>query len=182
MTRTQISITEVKGDFNHVESPELKVDSIINRIIADISQSNVKIDIRDRSFPAAVLEKIDHNQLKNNRFIVSQYKSHSSHIESAYNIVERSIVNGKQTAMVVLHNMYVNAISKFDIDYFSPDIALIQRHADAIIDDVVKQLKSFLYNSANINFSKEQMSIGINVVVAHAFVECYVLENPNDSY
>ncbi|MBH0073992.1 hypothetical protein I6F48_00240 [Pseudoalteromonas sp. SWYJ118] len=181
MSGTQVNINELKGDINNIESPELKVDSIINKIISDISQVNVKIDIRDRSFPSQVIKKIEHNQLKNKRSIIQQYKVYSSHIESAYNIAEKNIINGKQSAMLILNDMYIKSLNKFNIDYYSPDMELIHNNADNIIDDVIKQLNKFLYSSANVSFSKEQMLIGINVVVAHAFVECYVLENPNDS-
>lgn len=181
MTRTLVQIGELKGDFNHGEPPEAKVNSIINDIISKISQNDVKIDIKDRSFPPKVSQKISHNKLKDNRKIVVQYKSYSSHIESAYSIIEKSIVNGKQTAMLILNDMYGSALNKFNIDVWEPDMDKIKKHADEIIDDVKKQLSSFLYKSSNITFTKEQMSVGINVVIAHAFVECYVLENPNDS-
>ncbi|MEZ8550596.1 hypothetical protein AB6D57_03445 [Vibrio splendidus] len=181
MTGTLVSIGEVKGDFNNAEPPESKVDSIINDIISKISQVGVTIDIRDRSFPPKISHKIEHNQLKENRKIVLQYKNYSSHIESAYNIIEKNVVNGKQTAMLILNDMYASTLSKFNIDAWEPDIDEVKKHADEIIDDIKKQLSNFLYKSSNITFTKEQMSIGINVVIAHAFVECYVLENPNDT-
>lgn len=181
MAGTYVQIGELKGDFNNAESPESNVDSIINDIISKISQVAVTVDIRDRSFPSKVSKKIKHNQLKNNRSIVLQYRSYSSHIESAYNIIEKNVVNGKQTAMLILNDMYGSALNKFNIDVWEPDMDLVKQHADEIIDDIKKQLNNFLYKSANITFTKEQMVIGINVVIAHAFVECYVLENPNDT-
>ena len=181
MSNTSLEIGVMNGDINNAESPELKVDSIINDIISKISQVGVNIDIKDRSFPSKVKRKIEHNQLKDNRKIVIQYKNYSSHIESAYNIVEKSIVNGKQTAMLILNDMYSSALSKFNIDAWEPNMDEVKKHADEIVDDVKKQLNKFLYKSSNINFTKEQMSVGINVVIAHAFVECYVLENPNDT-
>lgn len=181
MTGTLVQIGEIKGDFNNTESPESKVESIINEIISKISQADVTIDIKDRSFPPKVEKKIKHNQLKENRKIVLQYKSYSSPIESAYSIIEKNVVNGKQTAMLILNDMYCSSLNKLKIDAWEPDMDEIKKHADEIIDDVRKQLSNFLYKSSNITFSKEKMSVGINVVIAHAFVECYVLENPNDS-
>lgn len=181
MTGTLVQIQEVKGDFNNAEPPESKVDSIINDVISEISQVQVTVDIKDRTFPSKVSKKIKHNQLRNNRGIVLQYKSYSSHIESAYSTVEKNVVNGKQTALLILHDMYEAALDKFNIDAWEPDMDAIKQHADGIIDDVKTQLTSFLYKSSNINFTKEQMALGVNVVIAHAFVECYVLENPNDT-
>lgn len=181
MTGTLVQIHEMNGDFNHAEPPESKVDSIINDVISELAQVQVTIDIKDRTFPSKVSKKIQHNQLRNNRSIVLKYKSYSSHIESAYGTVEKNVVNGKQTALLILHDMYEKALHKFNIDVWEPDMDAIKQHADGIIDDVKTQLTKFLYKSSNINFTKEQMALGVDIVIAHAFVECYVLENPNDT-
>ncbi|EAZ1367831.1 hypothetical protein BRQ74_23070, partial [Salmonella enterica] len=109
-----------------------------------------------------------------------QYKYYSSHIERAYSLAEQNIINGKQSALELLNGMYCNSLEKYDIDSFEPDIAKVRQHADDIISDVIKQLRKFVYSSANAIKYKEQVEIGLNVVVAHAFVECCVLENPNN--
>lgn len=179
MRENQFNISNIEGDFFNVESPEVNVDSIINIIIGDISTADVKIDIRDRSIPAKVSNKISHNHLDKKRRIVVQYKHYSSHIEKAYSVAEQRIINGKQTAMFLLNEMYCDSLEKYDIDPFAVDISLIRQHADDIIEDVIKNLRKFLYRSANVTAYKEQVEIGINVVVAHAFVECFILENPN---
>lgn len=178
MNETQFNIKNIEGDFNSIESPEINVDSIINIIIRNIVLADVKIDRTDRSFPAIVATKIDHNMLKNKRRIILQYKSYSSHIEKAYDLVEKNTINGKQTAMSILNDMYCKSLEKYNIDSFEPDITQVRDHADDIIEEVIKQLKKFVYNSANVTQFKEQVEVGINVVVAHAFVECCVLENP----
>lgn len=179
MSETKIDIKKIEGDFYNIESPEINVDSIINVIISDIALADVKIDLTDRFFPAGVAKKINHNLLKSKRRIVLQYKSYSSHIEKAYSLAEQNILNGKQTAMCLLNGMYCNSLEKYDIDSFEPDIIQVRQHADDIINDVIKQLRTFVYKSANVTQFKEQVEIGINVVVAHAFVECFILENPN---
>ncbi|MGX7653741.1 ABC-three component system protein [Shewanella putrefaciens] len=181
MCETRFDIQNIEGDFYNVDSPEYNVDSIINVIIGDIASAKVKIDRTDRSFPANVAKKIDHNMLKSKRRIVLQYKSYSSHIESAYTLAEQNIVNGKQTALELLNEMYCKSLEKYGIDSFEPDIAKVREHADDIISDVIKQLRKFVYNSANVTQYKEQVEIGLNVVVAHGFVECFVLENPNNA-
>ncbi len=181
MCETRFDIQNIEGDFYNVESPEKNVNSIINVIIGDISSAKVNIDRSDRSFPANVSTKIEHNMLNSNRRIVLQYKSYSAHIEKAYNLAEQNIINGKQSAMELLNQMYCNSLEKFEIDYFNADIAKVRKHADEIINDVIKQLRKFVYSSANVINYKEQVEIGLNVVVAHAFVECCVLENPNNA-
>lgn len=181
MCETRFDIQKIEGDFYNIESPETNVDSIINVIITDISTAEVKIDRSDRSFPASVTKKIKHNMLNTQRRIVLQYKSYSSHIEKAYQFAEQNIINGKQTAMELLNGMYCNSLEKYGIDSFEPDIEQIRIHADDIIIDVIKQLRKFVYNSSNVTKYKEQVEMGLNVVVAHGFVECCVLENPNNA-
>lgn len=180
MSDTQINIGAVNGDFNNIKSPESSIDSIINIIIKNIALVDVEIDYSDRSFPSNVARKINHNLLKNKRKIVLDYKAYSSPIETAYILAEKYIINGKKTAMRLLNNMYCKALEKYKIDSFDPDIEKIREHADDIIDDVINQLRKFVYNSANVFEFKESVEVGINIVVAHAFVECFVLENPNN--
>lgn len=179
MCGTQVSIGVVEGDFNTAESPESKVDSIINIIISDIVTASIKMDLKNRNFPSTVLKKIEHNHLKNKRNIVQQYKSYSSNIERAYAVVDKQIINGKQTAMILLNDMYNKALTKFEIDPYDVDIVEIRKHADCIVDSVVSQLKKFVYKSSNLPSYKEQIELGVNIVVAHAFVECLILESPN---
>ncbi|MCH4996025.1 hypothetical protein I1A41_07360 [Pectobacterium carotovorum] len=181
MCETRFDIQKIEGDFYNVGAPENNVDSIINVIIGDIASAKVKIDRSDRSFPASVAIKIEHNMLNTKRRIVLRYKSYSSHIERAYFLAEQNIINGKQSAMELLNEMYCNSLEKYEIDSFEPDIAQVRQHADEIISDVIKQLRKFVYNSANVTQYKEQVEIGLSVVVAHAFVECCVLENPNNA-
>lgn len=181
MYKNEVKIGNVEGDVNIGKSPEENVDSIINIIIRDIVTLSIKVDRLDRTFPSKVSMKIDHNNLRQKRRIIQEYKSYSSQIEKAYAIADERVINGKQIAMSMLNNMYFDALEKYEIDIFDIDITKIREHSDEIIDNIINQLKKFVYKSANVSSYKEQVEIGINVVVAHAFVECLVLENPNAS-
>lgn len=181
MRDTEFNIQNIEGDFNNIESPEKSVDSIINVVINEISGVKVSKKPTNRSFPPKTQKKIEHNMLKSQRRIVLQYKEFSSHIERAYSLAEKNIVNGKDNAMFMLNEMYCKSLDKYGIDSFEPDILDVRKHADDIVLDVIRQLKKFLYNSANVMIYKEQIERGVNVVVAHAFVECHVLENINAS-
>ncbi|RYH32938.1 hypothetical protein EV018_19110, partial [Citrobacter freundii] len=72
MYETRFDIHNIEGDFYNVEAPENNVDSIINVIIGDIASAKVNIDRSDRSFPANVAKKIEHNMLNSKRRIVLQ--------------------------------------------------------------------------------------------------------------
>jgi hypothetical protein len=64
MCETRFDIHNIEGDFYNIEAPENNVDSIINVIIGDISSAKVNIDRSDRTFPANVSIKIEHNMLR----------------------------------------------------------------------------------------------------------------------
>ena len=181
MAKNEVNIKNVEGDVILGKSPEENVQSIINNIIEDIVSTSVNIDRLDRTFPSEITKKINYNHLRKKRRIILEYKSYSSQIEKAYKIADERVVNGKQTAMGMLNRMYFEALDKFDIDLFDKDIDMdrIRENADEIVDNIINQLRKFVYKSSNVSVYKEQVEIGINVVVAHAFVECLVLENPN---
>ena len=140
MAKNELTIENVEGDVNLGKSPEENVDSIINIIIKDIVSCAVKIDRRDRTFPSKISKKIDHNNLQQKRRIIQEYKSYSSQIEKAYIIADEQVINGKEIAMSMLNNMYFKALDKFDIDIFDIDMTKIKKHADEIVDDIIKQL------------------------------------------
>lgn len=182
MVGNQVSIETVEGSVNFLPPLGHDVDSIINKIISEISTANVKFNFLDRTFPSSVAKKIAHNNLKNKRYILLQYKEYSSFIERAYVNIDGLIVNGKQKTLMILNEMYFKSLSKLDIDPYEPNINSVRENADIILDDVICCLREFVYNSSNVPNLKENIEIGLNVIVAHSFVECVVMENPNASY
>jgi hypothetical protein len=56
----------------------------------------------------------------------------------------------------------------------------IRENSEYILDFVIQKLRNSAYESKNILQIKEQIDQGINVVVAHAFIECIIFENPEN--
>lgn len=181
MSGNQVSIAKVEGNVNFLPPLGHDVDSIINKIISEISTANVKFNFLDRTFPSDVAKKIAHNNLKNTRYILLQYKDYSTFIEKAYLNIDSSIVNGKQKALMILNGMYFKSLAKLGIDPYYPNIESVRDNADEIVDNIISSMREFVYNSSNVPELKENIEIGINVIVAHSFVECVVMENPNAS-
>jgi len=180
--KNQVNIKEIKGDLYLTESAVRKVDSVVNSLLTEISLLSVdSLSKRKRSVPAAVIKKVNYNNLKTQRFILSQYQAFSTSIETAYKIVDENIVNGKSKIFLMLDDLYIKALSDIGIDpiFGEVDMELIRQHADDIIKKIIKGLKIFCYESSNVPSDKESVEVGVNIVVAHAFVECTVLENPN---
>jgi hypothetical protein len=181
MSKNQVNIRDIKGNAYFTESAEQKVDSVVNSLLTEISLTPIAIEFRKRSVPADVVIKVNYNNLQSQRFILSQYQAYSATIETSYESIDKNIVNGKAKVFMMLDDLYFKALSDIELDPFFGDvnIELIREHADNIIMKIIKGLKDFCYKSSNAPSDKESVEIGINVIVAHAFVECRVLENPN---
>jgi hypothetical protein len=184
MIKNQVNIESVKGNLYLTDSSEQKVDSVVNSLLTEISLIPVDVlSTKKRSVPAAVIVKVDHNNLQSQCFILKQYQAYSASIETSYKIIDTNIINGKSKVFLMLDNLYVKALSDIGIKPFASeiDMELIRQNADDIIKKIITGLKDFCYESSNVPSDKESVEIGVNVVVAHAFVECLILENPNDT-
>jgi len=183
--KNQVNIQEVKGNVYLTESAVQKVDSVVNFLLTEISQLPMdSLSTRKRSVPAAVIKKVNHNNLQTQQFILAQYQAFSTSIETAYKVIDANIVNGKAKVFLMLDDLYIKALFDIGINPIMGeiDMMLIRQHADDIINKIIEGLKSFCYESSNVPSDKESVEVGVNVVVAHAFVECRVLENPDASF
>jgi len=181
MIKNLVNVGTVEGDLILTESAEQRVDSVVNSLLTEISLTPIEIDFRKRSVPADVVIKVDYNNLQSQRFILSQYQAYSASIETSYESIDKNIINGKAKVFMMLDKLYFTALSDIGLDPFfgEVNIELIREHADNIIIKIIKGLKDFCYKSSNTPSDKESVEIGVNVIVAHAFVECRILENPN---
>lgn len=180
--KNQVNIRDIYGNLYIKESAEQKVDSIVNSLLTELSLSTIAPPLsRKRNIPSKVIKKVEHNNLVTQRFILSQYQNFSTSIETAYEIIDTNIVNGKAKVFLMLDNLYMKALCKVGIDpnFDEVNMEIIRQHADDIIESIINGLKEFCYESSNVPSDKESIEIGVNVIVAHAFVECTVLENPN---
>jgi hypothetical protein len=182
VVKNQINLGGVKGSVYLGDPAMQKVDSVVNSLLSELSLLPVKpISSRERRVPSKVVKKIQHNNLVTQTVILSQYKAYSASIETAYQIVDSNIINGKDKVFLILDDLYIKALADVGIDLIlgEIDMEIIRKNADDIIRTIVEGLKKFCYESANVPSDKESVEIGVNIVVAHAFVECTVLENPN---
>lgn len=170
------------GNVNIGYSPEYRVDSVINELLIHLAATPFKFEIRDRKVPVAAVRKIQYNNIRMNRHIIQQYLEHSAAIETAYERIDNLIPFGRGTVLRNIKNLYYQCLDAFNIDYFGDiDICQIRENSDQIIEFIVNSLKNLAFESRNVPSMKEHVMQGINVIVAHAFIECIVLEVPSDA-
>lgn len=179
-----IQIRNNAGNINIGDSPEYQVSSAINELLKILASKPFVFRRMIRSPSAATIIKINYNNLQSKRHVIKQYLDYSSEIEKAYLEINSLVAFGKDTILRNLHDLYYSALDAVEIEYMSSniDINLIRENSDFIFDFIVQKLRNSVFESKNIPAIKEHIDFGVNVVVAHAFIECIILENPeNDS-
>jgi hypothetical protein len=183
MTKT-VNIENNAGNVYIGESPEYKVNSAINELLNGLASTPFKFQRSDRKAPAKTIVKIQHNRIQSKNHIIKQYMDHSAAIEAAYEGIDSVILFGKQIVLQNLHDLYYAGLDSVGIDYLVGEIDMdaLRENAEYILDFVIQKLRNSAFESKNSLSFKEQIEQGINVIVAHAFIECVIFENPgNDS-
>lgn len=180
MTKT-INIEHNAGNINIGDSFEYKTESAINELLKNLASRPFKHQTSFRRQPTQTIVKIKHNNLVNKTHVFRQYQEYSETIESAYIDIDSIIPFGKSTILRNLSDLYYAALDELDIDCLtsSPDIAKIKHHSNFILEYVIQKLKNSSFESSNGPSFKEHVEQGINVVVAHAFIECIIFDNPS---
>lgn len=177
-----VNVGYVSGGLYIGGAGEYKVGAVINELLSRLSCKGVAFQRKNRKASAEVIKKINHNQLIEKKYIVAQYLEYSSRIEEAYLEVDSLVAFGKGTILSNLNGFYFEALSRFGVDCVCEDIdiGLVRENADALISFIIDRLRDLVVNSAKPPEYMEFVEIGVNVVVAHAFIECVVMENPEN--
>lgn len=177
-----VAIEKNFGNINIGDSPEYQINSVINRLLMDLAATPFRFERKNRSVPVDTVRKIEHNNIRLNRHIIHQYIDHSAAVEEAYKRIDAATPFGRDVILRNLNSLYYQCLDSLDIDYFDTiDIEKIRENSDHILFYIVNQLKNFAYESKNVPSMKEHVVQGVNVVVAHAFLECIILEVPSDA-
>ena len=179
-----VNVGKVAGNLNIGNSPEYEVSSVINELLNRLSEKPFNFKRVNRKPSSETIIKIKYNNLYAKSHIIRQYLDFSSKIEEAYDEIDSLVAFGKDTILRNLHDLYYNALDVVSIDYLSCDIDMIKirENSDYILEFIIQQLKNTAFESKNTPRFKEYVETGVNVVVAHAFIECVIMENPeNDS-
>ena len=70
----------------------------------------------------------------------------------------------------------MNKLNKKQIE----GILITQKQSDSILENIIKNLKDKVLESSNLNAYNEEIENALNLIVANAFIECLVLENPQE--
>lgn len=168
------------GNINIGDSPEYSISSAINELLKSLANKPFSFERKRRRPSSETVVKIEHNNLKSKSHIIKQYLDHSSKVEEAYSEIDSLITFGKDTILQNLNDLYYLALDAVDIDYLTCDVDVkeVRENSEFILDFIIQKLKNSVFESKNTPAYKEHVELGVNVVVAHAFIECIIMENP----
>jgi hypothetical protein len=175
-----VNVERSVGNINFGDSPEYEISSVINELLRSLANQPFSFKRTKRRPSSETIVKINHNNLKSKSHIIKQYLDHSSKVEEAYGEIDSLIAFGKDTILQNLNDLYYLSLDSIEIDYLTceVDIIKIRENSEYILDFIIQKLKNTVFESKNKPYYKEHVELGINVVVAHAFIECIIMENP----
>ena len=175
-----INVKRNAGNIIIGDSPEYEISSAINELLKSLARQPFSLKKTKRRPSSETVLKINHNNLKSKSHIIKQYLDHSSKVEEAYVEIDSLITFGKDTILQNLNDLYYSALDSVEIDYLTceVDIIKIRENSEHILDFIIQKLKNTVFESKNTPTYKEHVELGVNVVVAHAFIECIIMENP----
>lgn len=175
-----ITVERNAGNIIIGDSPEYEISSAINELLKSLARQPFSFKKTKRRPSSETVVKISHNNLKSKSHIIKQYLDHSSKVEEAYGEIDSLIAFGKDTILQNLNDLYYLALDSIEIDYLTceVDIIKIRENSEFILDFIIQKLKNTVFESKNTPSYKEHVELGVNVVVAHAFIECIIMENP----
>lgn len=165
------------GPHIHGSMPRNKsvIADIVNFLSALPRPENVLFD--SAILPSGVAKKIQHNNLVRCRYIIETYKINTIDLENAYSTLEQERPGRKQKLLDIIHLCYKQQLGQLIVDDII-DIETIRKNADAILENIVETLRAKVLESSNLNADNEDVDLAVNLIVADAFIQCLVLENP----
>lgn len=158
----------------------------LNELVLHIYEGIVDNDSQyeKRSLPPEIDEKLHFNNVSTYRFLIeSNYSENAYYLEKAYEALDVESPGRKRVFLNYINSLYLMSLG--DLLGENPGLSkmeIIRKDADAIISKVISALALKL--SANTkgieHLSSESINLNIFTIVCHAFVDCKVLENPNN--
>lgn len=158
------------------------LNQLVLHIYNGIADNNIQYE--KRSLPPDIDEKLDFNNVLTYRFLIeSNYSENAYYLEKAYEALDTESPGRKKVFMNFINSLYLLSLGELlKENPKMSKIDLIRTNADSIISKVISSLSLKLSNNLNGigHLSNESINLNIFTIVCHAFVDCKVLENPNN--
>jgi hypothetical protein len=160
------------SDVNHV------VLTLFNTINEDDNASE------KRNLPPEIEEKINFNNVVVYRpLIENNYSENGFYLDTAYEALDSDTPGRRKTFLRYLNFLYLTVLGEH-LKKQAPlgKLEIIRANADNIIVEVINSLLLRIASNRRAieHISSESIEYNVIAIVCHAFVDCKVLENPNN--
>lgn len=160
--------------------------SDLNRLVLHIYDGILGNDSQyeKRSLPPDIEQKLEFNNVNTYRFLIeSNYSENAFYLENAYQALDSEIPGRKKVFLNYINFLYLESLGNIAKENKGmTKMEIINTYADTIISNVISSLMIKVSTNTNEikHLSSESINYNIVTIVCHAFVDCKVLENPNN--
>jgi hypothetical protein len=151
--------------------------------IAEVVNAISKIDLEDENNLGKIKEipeieaKIRHNNITKYLYLINDYGLYGKILEGIYETLEQEKPGKKGKLLRVISDFYK---AEKGILTQTNDLDIIRDNADLIIENIITKLDDKILKSSNLDAENEDVHSAIQIIVADAFIQCKILEDPNE--
>ena len=146
------------------------IDAIID---SDLEEGVIGIDNEAIAFNIG--EKIEYNNIKQNKSLIEEHKAYHAKISSIYSELEDQGSFKKDKLLRIIRTIYLKNKGKYVLNHPNP-IELVRAHADDIIDGVENDILNAI--SRDKSDFQDEIAFGVTMIIVDAFMRCKILEEP----
>ena len=157
---------------------KIRNNSLLKTAINAISDINFEENSGPESEtkPFNIDQKIRHNDIKRNKYVINEYKVFYPKINSLYKELENQGSFKKEKLLRNINNLYLRSKGKYITESHLQN-EQIRENADNIFEDVETELIELVKQDGD--FYHEDIVFGISIIMVDAFMRCKILEEPN---
>lgn len=158
------------------------VNQIVLTLYNAISVDNTNFD--KRNLPPEIEEKISFNNVISYKALIeTNFSENGYYLDSAYEALDSDTPGRKKLFLGFLNQLYLSILGEHIKKNSNLDkLTIIRANADTILVEVINSLLIRISNNVRSieHISSESIENIVIAIVCHAFVDCKVLENPNN--
>ena len=174
-----------KGSTGYQAGGDININNVLKNksIIAEVVNAISKIDLGDKTNLGEIKklpeieEKIGHNNITTYKYLINEYSFYGKILEDIYETLEEEKPGKKGKLLRMISDFYK---AEKGILTQTDNIDVIRKNADLIIENIIEKLNAEILKSSNLDATNEEIYSAIHIIVADAFIQCKILEDPNE--
>ncbi len=179
-----VVVKENKGIINNYNNGSIHVSSVFPFIISTLGERKYSVNpSRYKNLDDYTVQgKISHNSVIKYKELIENYSIYYGMCEDFLNSYDNTITHGKAKVLDQVSDWYSEEKGELLVREKATgksSLEIVQDYADDIIDNVKKRITDVIYNSPDVvNYSRENLEMGLTCFTCYCFMECKILEKP----